>query len=483
MVRLGRARGALVAVAAALLVSLLAPTSKATEEIRVVPVPDVEAVPDDAGIRGAQGFHHESPANVGYTEHEFFISGTAKSYGAATGEAPFKTRLLVMAPATPAKFNGTVMVEWLNVTGQNDAAVMWPDTHDYLIREGYAWVGVTAQRAGQGPSPQALKAYDPVRYESLSHPGDDYSWDIFSQAAQAIRSGSPAPLGELTPEYLIAAGQSQSGSRLASYLRKVHREALREPPRRHPSHRRQTARRVFDGVLPVASGTGSFEDDPIPTDLDPIFWIITQNEASSVQQPDGGNFRLIEISGAPHGNWFGLYQGTGWFARNYTQTAANPGTSAWDRETGAQYGERGGGACPRGFFPSRFAYAAAIDHLNEWVRTGVAPKSWPRIERDASNAFVKDEYGNVKGGFRLPVLDVPVATYNTCFLFGQTDMLPADVLADLYPTHEDYVAKMKAAVAAAVDDGTLLPPDAAELIARADASNIGRQAPLPLAAP
>src|SRR5205823_4328937 len=36
-------------------------------------------------------------------------------------------------------------------------------------------------------SPFSLKAWDPVRYGSLSHPGDAYAYDILTQVAQVIR--------------------------------------------------------------------------------------------------------------------------------------------------------------------------------------------------------------------------------------------------------------------------------------------------------
>src|SRR5437016_8023105 len=65
-------------------------------------------------------------AKQGYVEEEFFISGTARTYevprdqmsnGTPSDSAhPFKTRLVVRRPASPAKFNGTVVVEWTNVS-------------------------------------------------------------------------------------------------------------------------------------------------------------------------------------------------------------------------------------------------------------------------------------------------------------------------------------------------------------------------------
>src|SRR5262249_48794618 len=88
--------------------------------------------------------------------------------------------------ANPARFNGTVVVEWLNVSGGVDAAPDWLYIHDELIREGFAWVGVSAQALGVA----ADEAADPARYAALSHPGDSYSYDIFSQAGQAVRDSA-----------------------------------------------------------------------------------------------------------------------------------------------------------------------------------------------------------------------------------------------------------------------------------------------------
>ena len=49
--------------------------------------------------------------------------------------------------STPKKFNGTVVVEWLNVSGGTDDAPEWTLSHNQLIRDGFAWVGVSAQRS------------------------------------------------------------------------------------------------------------------------------------------------------------------------------------------------------------------------------------------------------------------------------------------------------------------------------------------------
>jgi hypothetical protein len=100
-------------------------------------------------------------AEVGYEQAEYFFAGTAAAYtnvGALTPDglwtatpaatAAYKTRMLVYRPIDPANFNGTVIVEWLNVSGGLDSAADWLMGHVQLIRDGFAYVGVSAQFDG-----------------------------------------------------------------------------------------------------------------------------------------------------------------------------------------------------------------------------------------------------------------------------------------------------------------------------------------------
>ena len=151
---------------------------------------------------------------VGYTLEEFFLESAATCFEPAgpagadgywqvtpSGQAPFATRLVVCRPSDPGAFTGTVILEWLNVSAGFDAPAHWMLTHRQVVRAGWAWVGVSAQRAGieggsifetAGEEPDdasrramvlpALKESDPVRYGALHHPGDAFCFDIFSQA-------------------------------------------------------------------------------------------------------------------------------------------------------------------------------------------------------------------------------------------------------------------------------------------------------------
>jgi hypothetical protein len=109
----------------------------------------------------------------------------------------------------------------LNVSGSRRARL--DAAHNELVREGFAWVGVSAQKVGV----DALKGTDPqrgdaVRYAGLSHPGDSFSYDIFSQGGQAIRDHADVILGGLEPRHVVAVGESQSAGRLVTYIDAVH---------------------------------------------------------------------------------------------------------------------------------------------------------------------------------------------------------------------------------------------------------------------
>ena len=88
-------------------------------------------------------------ATLGYEETEYAVSGTAQSYElkgerGADGkwdvgpgaEAPFRTRIVVRRPIDPARFSGTVVVEWHNVSAGIDAAPDWGFFHRHLTAAG-----------------------------------------------------------------------------------------------------------------------------------------------------------------------------------------------------------------------------------------------------------------------------------------------------------------------------------------------------------
>jgi hypothetical protein len=82
--------------------------------------------------------------------------------------------------------DGVVHVNWQNVTGGFELGTADFDSEQLL--DGFAWVGVSAQRVGvygfPGGEQFGLRGWDPERYRTLDHPGDDFSFDIYTLAGR-----------------------------------------------------------------------------------------------------------------------------------------------------------------------------------------------------------------------------------------------------------------------------------------------------------
>jgi hypothetical protein len=337
----------------------------------------------------------------GYVVGEHFVSGVARSYRVAggdgpqariaeSGEAPYRTRIVVVRPVDPARFNGTVVLEWNNVTSSADAAPDWNYLHRELTRSGYAYVAVTTQRAGLeggGVSQSGLKPVkqaDPQRYGGLDHPGDAFSYDIYSQAARLVRAQAPALFGGLKPQRVLGIGESQSAAFLVTYVNAVDPLA-----------------RAFDGFLihsrfrGGAQVNGDFRaslthaDAAVPVEVVkirpdvrvPVLTFITETDLLfataanpsppnvgylAARQPDGPRLRTWELAGAAHADtytiWGGLDDGQApaeVLAKAFTPmdnlfgTPLNPSINAAPQE--------------------HYVLQSALAALNHWVATGRAP--------------------------------------------------------------------------------------------------------------
>ena len=417
-----------------------------------------------------------------YVEHEYEATGTATAYTSkeafpldgrfkleqSSASAPYATRIVVRRPAKAADFNGTVVVEWLNVSGGLDADPDWVYGSEELLRKGYAWVGVSAQQIGvEGGdvavsvpgtgdlAGQGLRKHDPVRYGDLHHPGDAFSYDIFTQVGRGLRASGPqGPLGDLTPKRLMAAGESQSAFMLTTYANGV-----------------QPLTREFDGFLihsrggaaaplgEVGKGIGIAETlnlakAKIRTDLKvPVLILESESDVVSIldykaaEQPDTDRIRVWEMAGTAHADAHLL---------------------------GPVVGLLDCGA-PVNSGPHHFIQKAAIAALNTWMTNGTTPAKAPRLQTDAdATAYVRDDLGIVKGGIRTPEVDVPTQVLSSqpgptssaiCLLTGSTQPMTARQLAARYPDPTSYSAEYAKATDAAIKAGFVLSEDRAAMIA------------------
>jgi hypothetical protein len=403
----------------------------------------------------------------GYVEEEYFISGTACRYsGVGVGTAttgtcgfPYQTRIVVRRPASAAAFNGTVIAEWQNVTAQYDVDHYWLESSEHLMREGYAWVGISAQRAGIQPQTgvpplftiNTLKAWSPLRYGSLDVTAggtvldDALRFDIFSQAVKALRSPVDVdPLGPLDPSVVIAAGTSQSGSNLAAYHNSI--APLYE--------------RVVDAYF-IGESRG-----PLRTDLPvPVLRLLSEVDvAPSFAPPDAPNYRHWEVAGSSHADFGFIGPIQPLLVRDQVVQA----TPVCARN-------------PLSRIPKRYVYHAAWDAMDAWVRSGVLPPVAPRITF-AAGVITRDADGNALGGIRLSEHHVPTAYNGTgngplgfCTLFGVHEPFAAERLAALYRNHGRYVSQVARVNEANVAAGFLLPADSEESTANAARSGVGKR--------
>lgn len=456
--------------------AVLEPTADLSEEIRGG---------DDPFIGAAGGANLE---DAGYVEHEYVAAGTASSYAAAqpaagdglwsftpSGSAPYRTRILVRRPADMSAFSGTVVVEWLNVSGGLDSSPGYTNIEEELLRRGHVWVGVSAQiigieggpvlvvaPGGEGFAGEGLKKIDPERYGSLAHPGDGFSFDIFTQVALALRGGGAA-LGGVLPEVLLAAGQSQSAMALTTYYNGVqplthafdgfyvHSRAAFSLPLVGPGQHADLLGGLF-GTVPVI----------FRTDLEaPVLDVQAENDvagilnSAAVRQADSAVFRLWEVAGTAHADTRLL------------------GSVAELVDCGK----------PINAAPFHLVAKAAFRALESWVRGGAAPAEGARLELTAAGAPAvrRDQDGIALGGIRTPPVDVPVEVLSgiagpspelLCVLLGSTTPLSAERLAELYPSRAEYERVYAEATDAAITAGFVLEDDRQAMLGYAHPSRL-----------
>lgn len=427
---------------------------------------------------------------LGYEQQEFTVAGTATAYTAdelpvdgtyelTEGDtAEYATRIVVRRPADGAKANGSVVVEWLNVSGGVDANPDYTYAATEIVRGGYTWVGVSAQSIGVEGGPVAvgvpgandlagkgIKALNADRYGHLVHPGDAYSYDIYTQVGRALRADDGTLLGDVELDRVLAVGESQSAFTLTTYVNGV-----------------QPLTRQFDGFLVHSRGgaaaplKGAGDNIDIasaitgqPTTIRedtevPVLMLQTETDVLSIldffpaRQPDTDRIRTWEVAGTAHAD---AYLVRGIETSSGCPTPINSG-------------------------PHHFLVKSALRSLDRWVSEGELPPSGDALNVDADAeggpTFVRDEYGIVEGGIRTPQVDVPVDVLSgepgegasiICLLLGSTMPLADDALAARYESADAYLAEFEEAADAAIEAGFVLAEDREELLADAQPDRIG----------
>ena len=436
-------------------------------------------------------------ASVGYQQEEFFLAGRATSYTSdeplstdgvwnavhTDGSAEYTTRVVVRRPVDASRFDGTVWVEWLNVSGGLDASPDWTYGHVEMIRAGAAWVGVSAQKVGIAGGGNALgaalalKNADPVRYEALDHPGDDFSYDIYSQAGAAVWFQHDTLLGGLKPERVIAIGESQSAFRLSTYVDAI-----------------APLTKIFNGYLIHSRGkTGAALSASVPapeptltrTDLRvPVLTFITETDLvgkglqyAMAEQPDTETFRDWEVPGTAHADAYNLGIGDNDNGDGAADAALFQAMLTPPAEV---YGGIITCSSPINTGPHTYVLRSALRALDIWIRTAEAPRSKPRIVMLSPTEIARGPGGIALGGMRTPQVDQPVAVLSGvgqtgtsfCGLFGTTVPIEENQLAMMVPAagpgataHQSLVQSWTVMMQGAVLDNVILNEDGDHILA------------------
>jgi hypothetical protein len=282
---------------------------------------------------------------------------------------------------------------------------------------------------------------------------DALEWDIFSQAAQAVRSPVGVdPMGGLNVERVIAIGASQSAARLVTYHNSIHPLAG-----------------VFDAFMPSLGGMR------LRTDLDTkVLKFLSEREIALGGQvalrplnPDSDHFRRWEVAGTSHIDFHGWQELAPLVARDLFPLQPP--------------------ACnltPFSRIPLYFAWNAATEQLVRWVKDNILPPIAPKIELVSVGppvVIARDSFGNALGGLRLSQLTVPTAT-NTgvnsgpsfCNLLGSYQPFDAATLDELYRNHGAYVSQVTQTTHDNLSNGFIVPEDAMATVQEAAHSEIGK---------
>ena len=451
----------------------------------------------------------------GYVEEEYLISGKANVYdwGAGnkavvrTADAPYSTRVIVRRPINRTRMSGTVVVEPLNPSNLFDLNIGWAISGDRFMRDGDVWVGFTSKPVAV----QALKAFDPQRYGSLSWANplalddprnctniqtivdppavrsrtteDGLVWDIFSQIGAWLKSDAASnPLADghgarrasaVDREYGF--GYSQTGSMMITYLNAIQPRVVADE-----------GKPIYDGYFVGVAG-GAFigaaplnQCTPVPALGDPrrslrnagvpVVQMMSQSDyliGIASRQPDGDTppdlYRHYEMAGAAHATPDELF----YSARPEDILAAGRDVPPMSCNEG-----------PRSRFPNRIFIDAALQNIDLWSRYGL-PAPPGRDILVENGRPVLDEFGNVLGGLRSPYLDVPTSTWfasstgaSFCFIAGHEVPFEQTTLDELYPTRGAYVGAVVRDVHALVRDRYITRADGQELIREAAQTDV-----------
>lgn len=439
-----------------------------------------------------------------YVEEEYFFYGTSNVYAenddlsasVIVADAPYINRLLVRRPKDRRNASGRVVIESLNATTTMDIDRVWMLTKEELMRNGDVYIGFSSKPAVL----KLLKKFDHARYCELAwtnpraelpvptknivasrfmgeleqHSEYGLLWDMITDLATSVRNSS-LPLDGIKVKYVYLTGWSQS-----SWI--TFRYAVTFAKRTN----------AFDGYMAAGGGCYKWmltplnqyepskrdsEDpfEPCPLSCDVPF-IAVQTECENCQfafrdyptlimgsmpvakldsDEPGNLYRIYDIPGSTHDNKYNMV--------DYYENDEDV------HKVGFIPGYSGLQPYPSDY-PYEFAFDAIMHQLYQWAEQRIPAIKVPRIQVDCCLRNVRDGGGNAVGGWRLPFVDVPYATYlpeadpikrgaGSTKLFGCRIPYSAEKLSTLYGTLAHYRQLVENRTDELVERGMVLPAE------------------------
>jgi hypothetical protein len=376
-------------------------------------------------------------SNLGYTETEYYMYGTANVYRTADENggvevkypnAPYINRFIIRAPKDPKASSGNVIIEIINPTSFMEIDRMWILGRREFIRNGDIYVGITSkpntiakllefnkERYGKmswaNPTPDEPFPFtekDTQKAGRLPDLNSSYEpglfWDMLTDLAWTLRGNDMNPLKDYPRDYLYLTGWSQSACYMFRYLNSF-------------AYRSDVAGDgcVFDGylsgggvhylVIPVNQyeSMREYSENMKRVMYSPRPFIAVQTESENglmggwqnkVPDSDSPNlrYRLYEVTGSSHDT-----------ISSYVDYYQNDPDLIRINHLPAYIGKHKEG----NVYPLDILFAAAYRKLFVWVRTGVSPMHCESIPVDADGENLKDAFGNTRGGLRTCLLNYP----------------------------------------------------------------------------
>jgi hypothetical protein len=267
-------------------------------------------------------------------------------------------------------------------------------------------------------------------------------------------------------DHLLAMGESQSASRLVTYINAI-----------------QPLYNAYDGFVVHSRGGGSSAlsqppqaEIPTPrgsltrTDSNvPVMAFQTETDVTSLgyveaRQDDSENFILWEVAGSAHIDYYTSTSGR-------SDTVGSPEFAAIVEADSVL----GLVSCnlPINAGPMHYVFQRALRAMDVWIRGGESPPAAARLNLVDNDTYELDSNGNVTGGIRTPYVDTPSAVLsgngNTgdsfCRLLGTTNLFSASEMSSRYIDQAAYVNAVTEATEAALTAGFILPEDGQDIIA------------------